>query len=81
MTRTLRISGITHNGIRRDGHIVGRRQPLVHLLADTDFGDVVSINFHPDDAPAVAAAIRKAGRRAKAGRKAKPIEIDLKGDV
>lgn len=72
------VSGIVHNGIRRAGRIVGERRPLVHVMADTGYGDIASITFHPDDAPTVAAAIRLAGRRAKQGRKAKATEIRLK---
>lgn len=54
------------------------RKPIVHLLAGGDCSDIQSIHFHPDDAAKVARAIRAAGRAAKAGRKFKAVEIELK---
>jgi hypothetical protein len=73
MSRNLTVHGYAHNGI------VGMkpRVPMVHLLASGD-ADVSSITFHPDDAEAVAEAILRAARAAKAGRKFKGTTIDFR---
>lgn len=46
------------------------RMPLVHLMI-SEYGDVKSISFHPDDAPRIARAILAAARTAKLGRTSK----------
>jgi hypothetical protein len=46
------------------------RRPLVHLIT-THYGDVQSITFHPDDAPAIAKAIVAAAKAATRGRTVK----------
>ncbi len=54
------------------------RKPLVHLLATDGYGDVASITFHPDDAPALAKAILNAGKSAASGHGRKPVTIELR---
>lgn len=66
MHESMDIHGYSNNG--RAGS--RPRRPLVHVLASAH-GDVQSICFHPDDAPAIAAAIIAAGRSAKRGRTVK----------
>jgi hypothetical protein len=45
------------------------RKPLVHMLGVDENGTVNGISFHPDHAGNVIAAIRKAAKSAKDGRK------------
>ena len=56
----------------------GKRVPLVQILI-THFGDVTSIAFPPEQAPAIAEAIAKAGRAAKRNRKTE-YEIEVRDE-
>ena len=73
MSKDLTVHSYAHNGIAG----TKPRVPMVHLLGNDGY-DIASITFHPDDAPAVADAILKAGRAAKAGRKRNPVVIEFK---
>lgn len=73
-TIELTVHGYPHNGPRRaGGRPKGPRQPLVHLIGVSDFGEVSSISFHPDHAEDIARAISDLGWSAKnMGRKRAP---------
>lgn len=77
-TKELTVHAYPHNGPRDSGgRPKGPREPLVHLLASTEWGDVHSISFHPSAASRVARAIVDAGKAATAGRRRKAIKLNL----
>jgi hypothetical protein len=71
---------ITVYGYSNNNPGVRPRRPLCQILAVSEYGDISSVTFTPDEAKALARAIETMAAAAKAGRSRKPISIPMTED-